>query len=435
MSVIIVGAGLGGLLAGAELTRRGVNVTVLESSDVVGGVATTHDLDGYRLEPAVGSLMLPHPALTPIVEAADIEVIEHRGSTRRLASDGDGWFELPSSPGSFLKTKAIGLPAKLRVLVEPRISSRTTPDESLTGFLTRRFGSEAGAYAAGLAATGVFGGDPQHIDAAAFAPLIGLEASYGSVLGGIAKRRKQAGSGSTTRPTIHFPMGGMHAFAEGLANYIGDVRLETLARAIRPSSGGAEVDGEWADAVIVTCPPTNAPHMSGTPLPLESPPLLEVSVVFLGGTPDEMQVPNGFGLLTTYRADTSILGVLLESGPGSAPPGRQLVKCLVGGSKSDTTDWSDDQILSTTHRDLEKLIGSSIRPSFVHVVRRLIPQYPPGHIRRVRASTWPEHVFGGGWTQRGIGLGSLAADAVRLANHISPIDAEGARPESSQHQQ
>ena len=48
--VAIVGAGLAGLACAQDLTRAGVECTVLEASDGVGGRVRTDAIDGYLLD-------------------------------------------------------------------------------------------------------------------------------------------------------------------------------------------------------------------------------------------------------------------------------------------------------------------------------------------------------------------------------------------------
>lgn len=62
--VIIIGAGLGGLTAGAKLSKRGKKVLVIEQHNIAGGCATTftrknclidaglHEIDGLDQEDA-----------------------------------------------------------------------------------------------------------------------------------------------------------------------------------------------------------------------------------------------------------------------------------------------------------------------------------------------------------------------------------------------
>src|SRR5487761_1963509 len=48
--VVVIGAGPAGLTAAYELVKRGDSVTVLEASDVVGGISQTVERDGWRFD-------------------------------------------------------------------------------------------------------------------------------------------------------------------------------------------------------------------------------------------------------------------------------------------------------------------------------------------------------------------------------------------------
>lgn len=419
MNVVVIGAGLAGLLAGAELTRRGAKVTVLEASDDIAGVARTVAKDGYLLEPAVGSFMLPHPALTPILEAAGTDVIERRGPDLRYFSDGSGFTALPGDPTAFLRSPAISAKGKLRAVAEPLVRSKSHPDESLSRFLTRRLGREAGGLVAELAAAGVFGGDPSLIDAAAYAPLVGLERAHGSLIGGMVARRRTTQTNPQPKPTAHFPAAGMYRLATDLASFIGDVRMETSVRTIESGGDGIQVDGSSTDAVVIACPPEHAPLLNGARAPLEEAPRLAVAVVFVGGTPNQLPLPEGFGLLVGGGADTPVLGVVLDNGPASAPKGHRLAKTLLGGWRADIAAWSDDEIIEATIAHLSRIFQVDIQPQLCHVERRSIPQYLPGHTDRTATTSWPDCVYATGWTQRGIGMSSLAVEAVAIANKVT----------------
>jgi phytoene dehydrogenase-like protein len=59
--VVIVGAGLAGLVCAADLSAAGVEVTLLEGSDGVGGRVRTDLVDGYRLDRGFQILLTAYP--------------------------------------------------------------------------------------------------------------------------------------------------------------------------------------------------------------------------------------------------------------------------------------------------------------------------------------------------------------------------------------
>ena len=98
MAVVIVGAGLSGLAAARHLTRHGVEATVLEGSDGVGGRVRTDVVDGYRLDrgfqlynPAYpeGARVLDHDALDLKGFIAGARIVVERGGRRRVERVAD----------------------------------------------------------------------------------------------------------------------------------------------------------------------------------------------------------------------------------------------------------------------------------------------------------------------------------------------------------
>ncbi|KAF2007607.1 phytoene dehydrogenase [Amniculicola lignicola CBS 123094] len=59
-SVIIVGAGVGGVATAARLARAGCKVTVVEKNDFTGGRCSLIHRDGYRFDQGPSLLLLPH---------------------------------------------------------------------------------------------------------------------------------------------------------------------------------------------------------------------------------------------------------------------------------------------------------------------------------------------------------------------------------------
>ena len=431
--VIVVGAGLGGLLVACEVARRGGRPLVLEAGSTVGGVAATIHEDGYLLEPAAGSLLLPHPYLTPILESAGATVVPALPADRRKILPQRGTlFEL-AGPGA-LATKLVSGRAKLRLLREPWVRARTDQaDESLHSFLGRRLGPEVGRLGATLMAHGVFAGDPDMLSArAAFPAFVDLEEQSGSMVrGGFARRRSRPKG--APRSSVHVAPDGMAALAGQLANYLGDdFRPNWPVTAVQRDGDEWVVSGpseERAPAVVVALAPAQAAPVVPESVAemLGEARAAPVAVIGLGGRSADVPVPTGFGALTGPDSEARTLGLLFESSyaPGRAPERHRLLKGIFGGGADPSAmDLTDQQLIELATEEAGRILGVPIQPSWTRVVRHEtgIPQYHVGHpawLDRLDAAT---AMFPGlhmaGWAYRGIGVTSLAQDASLLADQI-----------------
>ncbi|MBV6506981.1 MAG: Protoporphyrinogen oxidase [Acidimicrobiales bacterium] len=432
---VVIGGGLGGLLAGAELARRGGEVVVLESCGQPGGVARSIVDNGWLFDPAAGSVILPHPALSPIVEAAGIAVEPATpAARRRFVYDRGSLSELSESPATVF-SPLLSWRGKARAVAEPfiRRTGDAASDESLSAFLARRFGPEAGRFVATLMAHGVFAGDPAELSArAGFPAMVELEDAAGSILRG-AVRRLRARPKGAPRPRTHVTRGGMSEVADSLAEYLGPgFRPGREVSAIEQRGDGWVVHaGEELEAtnVIVTCSAAAAARFVPRELAgiLSRSKTAPVAVVGLGGPAPDLPIPDGFGVLAGPAAAIRALGFLFESqyAPGRAPRRHRLAKAIYGGAADRAISELDDgDLVELAVAELGRVIGVTVRPSWVRVVRpgSGIPQYDVGHLRWLseldtELGRWRGLLLGG-WCYRGIGLSGLAADAVRLADTV-----------------
>jgi len=433
--VIVVGGGLAGLFTAVELRRRGTDVTVLEASGSPGGVAQTVVENGYVLEPAASSVLLPNPDLSPILEAAGVEMVPAADAAKkRYVYTRGRLIEIPESP-AILFSPLISWKAKLRAGLEPWI--KTPPfdgDESIHQFLGRRFGTELGALASTLMAHGVFAGDPERLSMrGAFPKIVALEDEAGSLVrGGIARMRRRPKE--TPRATVHVAGGGMAVMARTLAAHLGDAyRSKWPVTSIGRDPSGWVVHGrgeERGDAVVVAVPPNAAARIlpAGVSSIVGEGTTAPVAVVGIGGRSADMPIPSGFGALIGPDCDVHALGILFESSyaPGCAPSLHTLAKGIYGGAADPVVlECSDDELVALFVEETSLVCGVEVKPSWTRVIRQMpgIPQYDVGHV------SWLENVEAAlsshsglhltGWGYRGIGLSGLAADAVRLGTVLS----------------
>ena len=91
--VLVVGAGVSGLVAAVELKRRGYSVVVLEASDEVGGRVRTDAVDGFLLDRGFQVLLTAYPEARRCLDFAALDlkefepgaIIRHNGRFHRVA--------------------------------------------------------------------------------------------------------------------------------------------------------------------------------------------------------------------------------------------------------------------------------------------------------------------------------------------------------------
>lgn len=431
MRVVVVGGGLSGLFTAIELTSAGIDdLIVVDGSARPGGVAQTVERDGFMLEPAAGSLTLPHPHLSPILERIGAEMTEVAGDARYVYV-GERLVELPRSPRALL---APLLPwwSKLRAAAEPLVGRPRSDEESLDEFCKRRFGHDAGEMAAWLMAAGVYAGDPEQLSAeSAFPMLAALEADHGSVVKGVLRRRRDRPAG-TPLPKPYVPRGGMGELARRAADSLGErFRASFAVESVRSEGSGWVVEGPEAlraEAVVIATRPEQASRLVGGDLGrhLERVSAAPVVVVGLGGS--DGSVPDGFGALIGPGQSLATLGILFESSyaPERAPAGSWLLKVIAGGStRPDVLHWEDERLIDEMRAEVNLVLGSDLEPSFIEVIRHAdgVPQPEIGHVSwlaRVDSllSQRPGlHLTG--WGYRGVGVPQLATDAARVRRALA----------------
>lgn len=434
--VVIVGGGLGGLLAGVELARRGADVVVVEAADRPGGVATTVRDDGYLFEPAAGSLLLPHPHLGPILAAAGVELARASATARtRLVHTRRGLVAAPSSPATALRSPLVSPGGKARAALEPLVRARRADDdESLASTLRRRFGSEIGELASSLMAHGLVAGDPRALSTAALFPsIVELEQDAGSIVRGGIRRLRRRPKG-TPRPEPHVHADGMAGVAASLASHLGDrFRPRWPATAVTAEAGTWTVHGPEAlraRAVVLAVPPTVAAALLGDRAPVGLGRLRRapVAVVGIGAPADQLPLPGAFGFLTAPDSPLRVLGVVFESrlAASRAPAGHHLVKAIYGGDADPSVLARDDgELVDLAVAELTCALRVRVEPAWQRVARVQpgIPQYVLGHgSHRTEIDAALADLPGlqvAGWSYRGVGVSALATDAVRVADALA----------------
>ena len=440
MRIGIVGAGLSGLATAfyVKRTRPTAELVVFEANPGPGGAMHTEVIEGFRFEAGPNGFLTNKPDCLQLVQ--DSGAAEHLLPSSDLARKRfiytDRLHRMPESPPSFIQSKLLSWPQKLRMAGEVFVPARRAgADESLRDFGNRRLGAGFTSVFLDAMSAGIYGSTPDKLSVeAAFPLVVALEREYGGLFRGmIAKRKKEAGPGGVLTST----KGGISTLANHLRGVIEaewrfNEPVQTVERVgagfrITSTAGVTEVDR------VVICATSYAAAGMVQPLDAELARRLAaieyspIAVVGFGyrSLPDPL---DGFGLLTTSSARLPILGVLWDSSifPDRAPPGCKSIRVLLGGQRSpELVDQDEAGLIRTARAGLEKSMGLTQDADVTFVKRwdRGIPSYAPGHIAQVKAIFERVDAIPGLYLNcnayRGIAMNDCARNSRELAMRIA----------------
>jgi len=413
----VVGAGAAGLGAAHGLRRRGVRALVVDPGPAPGGAMHSERIGPWLVEHGPNTIAVK-PALHELLRELGAEglLVPAAPANRLRFLVREGRLEpLPTGLVGALRTPLLSTRGKLRILAEPFVRRGDPTGESVAEFASRRLGPEAAERLVGAFLTGVYAGDERRLGAeAVFPPLVAYEREHGSLLrGGLAasraarrERRTGRGAGARGLRGIHSAREGLGSLAAALAEELdGELRLETRVVSLaRNGSGGWRVELEGrrgeetlrARRVILATPAPEAaqllrpldPEAAGLLAGLEYAPL---AVAHLGVERGATREPvRGFGFLVPRSEGLRLLGCLYPAQlfPERAPPGRDLLTCMIGGTRRrEAVDLPDDRLLEGLRRELDALLGLRGEPEVLQIVRwrRAVCQPGPDHPRRTAA--------------------------------------------------
>lgn len=412
VDVVVVGAGISGLVAAQGFKRRGISVAVLEAAARPGGVIGSERRDGVLFERGPNSTLDTTPLINELLDALDIrgERAEATAAAAiRFIVRGGRLVSLPTSPGAFLSTPAFSVGAKLRLLREPFIApAPSDAEESIAAFVRRRLGTEFLDYAIDPFVSGVYAGDPERISvAAAFPRLHALEQKYGSLIKGQIKgareRKRSAEKSKNVAGSFSF-RNGMQTLTDTLARAIGRVETGVLVQrvdrnadgtwAVTGSRGGEPVQLR-ARAAILALPAFEAAKLVCELAPPAAQALEAIEYAAVASVASAYRRSDvehslaGFGFLVPRKEGRQILGSLFSSSmfEGRAPEDTVLLTTFVGGRRNPALAAKPDAGLAAiVHSELTSLVGARDEPLWTEITRwsHAIPQYDLGHLARLR---------------------------------------------------
>jgi oxygen-dependent protoporphyrinogen oxidase len=443
-SVGVVGAGPAGLAAAHRLTSLGHTVTVYEASGRAGGSVRTEHQDGFLAEHGPNSMQAPSGAVAQLLRDLGLEarrVDASRAARKRYVVRDGRPKALPLSPPTFLTSSFFSVKAKLTLLTEPLASPAPAGDESIAGFVRRRFGQEFLDYAAAPFVSGIYAGDPEALSIRHALPRVhALEREHGSVLKGAIKASLRAGRpGRRGGSGLMSFRDGMAELTDGMATCLGTrIRVGAGVTRVRRNGRGwavAAPDGAVPHEAMVLAAPAHAlaalrlEALHGDRLTdLAAIPHPPVATLALGFRRGDVEHPlDGFGMLVPAVERRRILGVVFSSTlfPHRAPADHVTLSVFAGGARQpEVAALQPTALEDLVLRELGELLGVRGAPVFRAYAHwpHAIPQYVVGYDRlsavldAIEAAN-PTLRFAGSY-RRGVALGDTLRSGLDAAEAL-----------------
>lgn len=483
--VAVIGGGISGLAAAWRLLARdpSCSLVLLEASSHLGGKILTEYVDGFLIEGGPDAFIANKPR--------GVGLSEELGLVDRFIDPDQrnrGSFALRRGKLYPLPEGLTGLvPTRLRPMIETRLispagkarmgldfvlpASRSTADESLASFLTRRLGNEAVRNLIEPLMAGIYAGDANQLSLeATFPQLRKAEREHGGLIRSAIAARRLAEQNQALHPLDQPPRTGFLSFEQGMSTLIAtlairlrdagaDIRMETRVQSIRHlgSAGGYAVElverGRESrievDQVILATPawaaaPLMKPLDADAAMALGDIPHVSTALVAIGFPARDLPTPatlRGFGYLTPRAEHRDIMAMtwLSSKWQGRAPDGQILVRAFAGrAGQEEVFARNDAGLVDAVLRELRDVLGIRTTPALERVYRweRGMPQYTLGHMQRVqRIEAGVERLPGleiAGNMFRGVGIPDCIASGESAADRLLISFSDGRSGDRSQ---
>jgi oxygen-dependent protoporphyrinogen oxidase len=436
--VAVIGGGISGLAAAHRLcsSDAGLQITLLEASDRLGGVLQTEQRDGFCIELGPDSMLSRLPWAVDLCRSLGMadELISTSSTNQgvyvvcrgRLERLPEGLAVMaPQRIWPMVKSPILSWPGKLRLGVERFIPPRRQAgDESLADFARRRLGREAFERLVQPLAGGIYMGDPEQLSVqATFPQFVEMESKHGSLIKAArSSAQPRSAPSSSQRNSTHSqppqsggpayslfvaPRRGLGSLIETLAGQLPGCRIQLRqeVQAISRHSQGwslqirdhpAEQSRQEDFAAVIVAVPA---HRARVMLEPASGPLAELLgqipyagciVVNLGYQREAFARPlDSFGFVVPHVERRRVLACTFSSVkyPGRADDRHVLLRAFLGGACfPEVMEWLDERIEQTVRYELCQLLGVVAQPLFCRIQRwdGAMPQFTLGHPGRVQ---------------------------------------------------
>lgn len=438
--VVVIGAGITGLTVGYELLEAGIETTVFEAGNRVGGKLHTVDWLGRRVDVGADAFLARHQAAQELARRVGL------GDDLVEPATGQVWLWIrdrlrplpegtvlgaPTSLIALARSRVLGSAGLVRAAAEPFLPWRPTAgDRSVADVLGERFGPDVVDRLVEPLLGGVYAGRADELSVQSTAPMIAEAMRTKRSLTAALRDHRHRTVGASLGPVFQTLAGGLQRLPDELAGRLGGrVSLETPVVAVEPTA-----DVGWrvtttagvvdADAVVLCVPAHRAadlllPASRTVAAELAGIAYASVAVVTLAYGPHARdELPPGSGMLVP-RSEGRLVKAstwVSRKWPHQAGGDHMLLRASVG--RIDDARWRDldeDDLITRVDAEIRRATGMS-RPAQEAIVtrwERSLPQYVVGHaarVDRIRAEL-PDGIFVAGAAYDGVGISPCVASA------------------------
>lgn len=479
--VVVVGAGLGGLVAARECAKLGLQVTVIEAADRLGG-SVAPALLGDLTTDAGADRFAPGTAVAALVDELGLteRVVTALPGTRWISgipsgaapAPADTFRGIPANPWADDVRAIIGWGGAWRAYLD-RLRPPLTigHQQSLGALVRRRMGERVLQRLVAPAAAGVFGLSPDDVDVAVAAPGLGAALTRtGSLAGAVAQLLPDA-----PPPADRSLDGGMTGLVTALAGSLAELgaTVRTGLRAERLTAAGGrwrvevapsqleaadaaddDTDPIDADLVVVATAEAAARALCGpiAALPTAAESRRVEAITLLVDSPELDAPPRGPEVVPVPGTAVASAALHLTATwawlAEAAGPGRHVVRVVLPAEHTDTL--TDAEAVSLAGAEASALLGVPLPVDRVRAAHRLpasvaAPASVIGHAEhaagiRSALDAHAARAFGpdsrsglaavGAWVA-GTGMAAVVADALAEADRARSRVLWGQDPDRS----
>jgi oxygen-dependent protoporphyrinogen oxidase len=448
--VVVVGAGVTGLASALSIlvdSPTPVSVTILESSDRVGGLIKTSPFAGLpAIDEGADAFLTRVPWAVQLASELGLgaALTAPTGAHASIWHNGlhnipvDVVMGVPAKTRAFAASRLFSPRGKIRAALEPFLP--TTPDNDSVGhYVRQRFGREIHERLVDPLVGSIYAADTDHFSMAAVPQISALTAQR-SMLLAAHKTRAQITTAPGT-PIFGSPLRGMGALTETLAQRVAAlggtiVRSQSVENIEHANSGyivSTATDSYPCDAVIVSSPARHSAKFMAALDHTASQLLAQwthasVALITLAIPPQQWPARlTGSGYLVPKPDQRWVTAASFGSNKWAhwrPEDGSMILRVSLGRDGLDVMHFDDETLVTLALADMKLHLSVDLAPTEIRMSRwaESFPQYRPHHFARLAElehslSTHAPGISFAGASYRGIGIPACIQQARISAEH------------------